>query len=872
MTANSFNDAFATLTCHRPFPWQEELYQKFLTGSLPSRCHLPTGVGKTNIIALWLLALANGADLPRRLVYVVNRRTVVDQTTAEVERLLKNLPKLQISGFDKLAISTLRGQFADNREWSADPSRPAVIVGTVDMIGSRLLFSGYGVGFKARPLHAGFLGQDALLVHDEAHLEPAFQQLISTIRKEQKRERARNGTTGWQPLQVIELTATSRSDHAEPPQGIETFTLTTSERTPPDDLPNPPSQPLHHIWRRIKAVKALHLIEVEDEKAITAKIIATAQCHAATGNAVLIFVQSLEAVADIQEKLGKKLSVVPLTGTMRGYERDRMAREDPVFQRFLPEKSRNSEVKPAEGTVFLVCTSAGEVGIDISADHLVCDLSSFESMAQRFGRVNRYGDRPDSRIDVVYPAKMDEKHPLTGPRTATLELLKKLQGDASPLSLEKLDPKEKAAAFSPLPAIPAATDILFDAWALTSIRQAMPGRRPMPGRPPVAPYLHGIADWEPPETHVAWRQEVEVITGELLDRYPPVELLDQFPLLPHELLRDRSDRIFEHLQRLARKHRHEPIWLIDPQGRVVDSTLEKVADPAATKSQDKKPLIKNIAHCTVLLPPSVGGLKDGFLNADADQTSGLDVAEKAKDAEGRPRRSRTWDDAEAPKHLRRILTIDTLANDIASESDETPSERFWHWYASPHGEGRTSKSEVRLGQHTDHVVTAATQILCGLDLPREISQAVLLAARLHDAGKNRERFQHSIGNIQYPSEVLAKSRKRVASLLQEPFRHEFASALDAQRDPEFRALSAEMQDLVLHLIAAHHGRARPHFETSEAFDPEGSGDEPYFLALETPRRFARLQRKYGRWGLAYLESLLRAADWAASAAELEETS
>ena len=37
------------------------------------------------------------------------------------------------------------------------------------------------------------------------------------------------------------------------------------------------------------------------------------------------------------------------------------------------------------------------------------------------------------------------------------------------------------------------------------------------------------------------------------------------------------------------------------------------------------------------------------------------------------------------------------------------------------------------------------------------------------------------------------------------------------------------------------------------------------LLAEIPRRFARLQRTYGRWGLAYLESLLRAADYAASA-------
>jgi CRISPR-associated endonuclease/helicase Cas3 len=75
-----------------------------------------------------------------------------------------------------------------------------------------------------------------------------------------------------------------------------------------------------------------------------------------------------------------------------------------------------------------------------------------------------------------------------------------------------------------------------------------------------------------------------------------------------------------------------------------------------------------------------------------------------------------------------------------------------------------------------------------------------------------------------------------------------------------------MKDLVLHLIAAHHGRARPHFPTVEAFDPDRSLSNTDALAIETPRRFARLQRRYGRWGLAYLESLLRAADWAASAA------
>ena len=147
---------------------------------------LANGLDQTSVIAIWLIALMNHPDkMPHRLVYVVNRRTVVDQTTDEVEKLRENLLKLKErpEHVSQLAISTLRGQFADNHEWSADPSLPAVICGTVDMIGSRLLFSGYGLGFKTKPLHAGFLGQDVLLVHDEAHLEPAFQALLSRSRR-----------------------------------------------------------------------------------------------------------------------------------------------------------------------------------------------------------------------------------------------------------------------------------------------------------------------------------------------------------------------------------------------------------------------------------------------------------------------------------------------------------------------------------------------------------------------------------------------------------------------------------------------------------------------------------------------------------------
>ena len=102
-----FAETFNKLTDHAPFPWQQDLYDHwFAVGKIPKACNLPTGLGKTSVIAIWLIALANGKTVPRRLVYVVNRRTVVDQTTVEVEKYFAQ----KVPGIPEFAISTLRGQ------------------------------------------------------------------------------------------------------------------------------------------------------------------------------------------------------------------------------------------------------------------------------------------------------------------------------------------------------------------------------------------------------------------------------------------------------------------------------------------------------------------------------------------------------------------------------------------------------------------------------------------------------------------------------------------------------------------------------------------------------------------------------------------
>ena len=142
----------------------------------------------------------------------------------------------------------------------------------------------------------------------------------------------------------------------------------------------------------------------------------------------------------------------------------------------------------------------------------------------------------------------------------------------------------------------------FRRVALTTIQEKMPGR------PIVEPYLHGVPELELPETQVAWREEVCVITGGLLNIHNPKDLLADYPLKPHELLRDRSDRVFKHLAAIAERYPDRPVWLLDNEGNVEPLVLRELAD------RDKK---DRIHHRTVLLPPDVGGLRAGLLDGSS---------------------------------------------------------------------------------------------------------------------------------------------------------------------------------------------------------------------------------------------------------------
>lgn len=536
-TVDPFEAQFSALTGLRPFRWQARLFGRFVNGDVPSALDLPTGLGKTSVMALWLLARARRATLPRRLVYVVDRRAVVDQATTEAEKLRSGLdrcPEMKSAlglGDRPLPISTLRGQFVDNREWLADPAAPAIIVGTVDMIGSRLMFSGYGVSAKMRPYHAGLLGADALIVLDEAHLVPPFAHLLQAIKQDAslwpKDEPDRELLP---PFAFLPLSATQRD-------------LRTDERgRPPLRLEEVDWKTDCVVNKRLNAEKRLRLASLVENGQDSQLAVAAWALALKDGkfSRVAVFCNrrekqdegggpSAQGVADAIKDLAKgdkkagrvKLKIHPvelLVGARRVHERDGVARR-------LRELGFIGEKKPLEKPAFLVATSAGEVGIDIDADHMISDLTAWERMVQRLGRVNRRGEG-SAEINVFWgeatiknadrPTEPEKRARTALASRAVIEKLPQIDGafDVSPGALRILAEgarKDSAlealidAATTPEPLRPALNRAVVDAWSLTSLQTHT-------GRPDVAPWLRGWVD-DTAQTTIVWRTHLPLREG-----------------------------------------------------------------------------------------------------------------------------------------------------------------------------------------------------------------------------------------------------------------------------------------------------------------------------------------------------------------------
>jgi CRISPR-associated endonuclease/helicase Cas3 len=154
----------------------------------------------------------------------------------------------------------------------------------------------------------------------------------------------------------------------------------------------------------------------------------------------------------------------------------------------------------------------------------------------------------------------------------------------------------------------------------------------------------------------------------------------------------------------------------------------------------------------------------------------------------------------------------------------------------------------------------ALEIADAVGLQGNHRKALAIAARLHDEGKKADRWQRA---FTAPRDgIYAKTKGPLRHKLLDGYRHEFGSLPYIEEDKEFPALPGDIRDLVLHLVAAHHGFARPVIETRGCEDAPPSALAA--RARDVALRFARLQKQWGPWGLAWWEALLRAADARAS--------
>lgn len=866
----------AALRVESPFPWQLALLERFLNGDPPSSIDVPTGLGKTAVMAIWLVARAAGAPLPRRLVYVVDRRAVVDQATEVAEHLRELVEgdcamKLDLMLSHPLPISTLRGKHLDNRQWLDDPSVPAIVLGTVDMIGSRLLFQGYGVSPRMRSYHAGLLGADSLIVLDEAHLVPPFERLIEAIASGHDERGRMLGPEGGDfdgivpPLRFLPLSATGRDRDG-------------ALRLSDDDRAHPV------VARRLGAIKRASLRDPVSPKELPDKLAEEAWALSEAGTKpmrAIVFCNSRDDATKVQEELEKRRRKAGIEAEMELFVGGRRLFEREEAARWLAARGffAGSGGRPKCAT-FVIATSAGEVGVDLDADQMVCDLVAWERMVQRLGRVNRRGEG-DACV-VIVPAGSEDAQ-MAGRLAAVRELLDQLprseEGaiDVSPGALAALKARcasdealatllERAS--TPAELHPPLSRATIESWSMTSLEEHT-------GRPEVAPWIRGWMPEEEPQTTVAWRKHLPVTDGGRLFGKTDLEAFRE-AADPHlaERLETETWRVVDWLGR-----RLKTLGAPEPGDAALDATarplrqtdiaaviLDGPAGPRTLtadnllKRQEREVVARALENGLVLVDERLGGLHCGLLSNESDDKS-VDLTLINSEERLVPFRVRRLTEDEEPPHAewrreacfavqrsREEETAWLVVESLAGESAE-----------SEEGRSIDPKRAQQLDNHETWAGEAARDIAARLALPDPYAGMLEVAGRLHDEGKRSKCWQRA---FKAPVDgIYAKTTSRPNLKLLGRYRHELGSLPYAECHERLRALDAQLRDLCLHLIAAHHGYSRPLIRTDSADEP------PSLLvqrAQETALRFAQLERRWGPWGLAWWESLLRAADQRAS--------
>ncbi|PJM72675.1 type I-U CRISPR-associated helicase/endonuclease Cas3 [Bifidobacterium primatium] len=435
----------------RPYQWQKRLVRTIIdAGRWPDRLSAPTGSGKTMVIDVhvFLNALAGLSrsndesfdpelvdairglhleELPRRLVMTVNRRSLVDDQYDEAVEL-RNLIRTtdddggvgeqergrhvlslirqglnvregtivrdgdEADSYDSFRVTRLRGgEPVDRavREWRYRPTACQVICATPDMFGSRLLFSGYGTTPQARPIEAGLLAYDTVLVADEAHLS---RQLVETAKSIRRLEQSGESSVlrGVSPLQVMSTTATQTI-------GDDDLNVAVEEPDFDTDI---------ELRDRLTKPKTVEIVTTEQKslaRAMAERCVAEYDGTAVVGcivNSVKMAENVMKAMKAIQKewkKAGKPFQgeIRSFVGPMRRYDKKQLT-GSALFQAMKGDE----QAVESTNLHYVIATQTLEVGIDADFCTLITELPSASALVQRAGRVNRRGQRDSGHVIV----------------------------------------------------------------------------------------------------------------------------------------------------------------------------------------------------------------------------------------------------------------------------------------------------------------------------------------------------------------------------------------------------------------------------------------------------------------------------------------
>ncbi|MFA7304859.1 MAG: CRISPR-associated helicase Cas3' [Methanoregula sp.] len=409
MESDTFDEFFKSATGFYPYPYQKKLALD--DRNIPELIHIPTGIGKTAAIILgWLWRRRFHDDdtirttTPRRLVYCLPMRVLVEQTTDNATRWLDRLGLLGgtldigshdartvIKGYKpsfenpfKIVVTTLLGGEVSG-VWDLYPERDAIIIGTQDMLLSRALNRGYGMSRYRWAMHFGLLNNDSLWVMDEVQLMGAG---LSTG-AQMEAFRAQMGTMECTNTKTLWMSATLKKDWLKTvdfnPENLVSTTLT------PDDLAD------QNVRTRFHAVKTIKKCVIDEDetkaakKSESKKIVAKIIEHHREGTRTLVVLNTVRRAMEIYSGLKTVL--------MKKQPAPRIVL---VHSHFRPvdRKERVNELlaEPGMAGTIIISTQVIEAGVDVSARTLFTDLAPWSSLVQRFGRCNRYGEYEESEI------------------------------------------------------------------------------------------------------------------------------------------------------------------------------------------------------------------------------------------------------------------------------------------------------------------------------------------------------------------------------------------------------------------------------------------------------------------------------------------